>query len=352
MSVTLEDIRNLSTEVRSLVDAGLPLEPNLAEAGAGHGERLQKLTERISEQLRQGESLETVVRANQSGAPRMLAAAVAAGVRSGRLGQTIELLGDLAGDLVELRRRILQSLSYPITILAVALLLFVAFIRRFLREVFYLTQDHDIQASALFRSVLEFDAEWWWWPAIFPAFAIVLLLYWVVSGRAGSMTFRGPERLLFLLPGVRRMVTELRFYSLTRMLSLMIERELPLAESLQLAGACCGSADLDKACQQLSSSVQTGNLPAAAPNQVWQPGELPPLLMLCLQQTGLHEKQLRERLSGVSGYYRRRLQTSIMWLKNVIPVAMFLIVGGGTVLLYSLIVFWPVSQVYQFLSPQ
>ena len=351
MSITLEDIKNLSTEVRSLVDAGLPLESELADAGVGHGKRLQQLTESISEQLSKGESLEAVVRENQLGAPRMLAAAVAAGVRSGRLGETVELLGDLASDLVDLRRRILQSLAYPLTILATALVLFVVFIRRFLREVFYLTEDHGIQSSPAFRAALEFDAAYWWWPVSFLVAGALLVLYWLVSGRAGSMAFRGPERLFFIVPGVRRMVTELRFYSLTRMLTLMIHRELPLWESLELAGACTGNSDLDNACQRLSDEVKKGELPAAQTDRVWQSGEMPPLLMVGLQQTGLNESQFRERLNGISGYYRRRLHSSLLWLKTVVPIAMFLIIGGGTVLVYGMFVFWPVTELYQSLAP-
>ena len=78
---------------------------------------------------------------------------------------------------------------------------------------------------------------------------------------------------------------------------------------------------------------------------------MPPLLMVCLQQTGLNENQLLERLNGVSGYYRRRVHTSIIWLKNVIPVAMFLTIGGGTVLIYGFTVFWPVTEIYHFVAP-
>ena len=92
MAVTLQDIENLSIEVKALVDARLPLETNLAEAGTGHGRRLQELTESISTSLAKGETLDATIRTSQLGAPRMLAAAVAAGVRSGELGSAVEVL--------------------------------------------------------------------------------------------------------------------------------------------------------------------------------------------------------------------------------------------------------------------
>ncbi|MEO1983040.1 MAG: type II secretion system F family protein, partial [Fuerstiella sp.] len=119
-----------------MVAAGLPLESNLARAGQGHGRRLEQLTESISTSLSDGLSLEETIRTNKVGAPRMLAAAVAAGVRTGQLGGTIEMLGDFADDLVDLRQRVLQSITYPLTIVAMALLLFFVFtpLRRFARR--------------------------------------------------------------------------------------------------------------------------------------------------------------------------------------------------------------------------
>jgi type II secretory pathway component PulF len=211
MPVTLEDIQNLSYEVSSLVKAGLPLESHLANAGAGHNKQLKQLTESISLRLQNGESLEDVVRDNKIGAPRMLAAAVAAGIQTGRLSETVELLGDVANDLVDLRRRILQSLSYPLTVVATAILLFLVFIRAFLARVHYLINDHDIHVSPIFRSALEYDAAFWWWPIVFPLIGGVFMLLWVGSGRAQSMAFRGPERILFLLPGVASMIRDLKF---------------------------------------------------------------------------------------------------------------------------------------------
>ena len=125
MTVNLEDIQNLSVEVQSLAEAGLPLESHLADAGAGHSHRVQKLTQAISDGLSKGQSLENVVRSSVPGPQRLLTAAIAAGLKSGQLSDTTELLGDMANDLIEIRRQILQALAYPLVVLGTALLLFV-----------------------------------------------------------------------------------------------------------------------------------------------------------------------------------------------------------------------------------
>lgn len=351
MSVTLVDIENLSIEVRSLVNAGLPLQGHLAAAGSGHSKRLRELTESISDGLKEGKSLEDTVRANSSGAPRILAAGIAAGVRTGRLSETVEMLGDMAHDMQDLRRRVVQSLTYPLTVVAVAVMLFLIFIRSFLGRVRILFDDPELSPSAVFIWMTDLDQQYWWWPFLFPLAAVVCFIVWFVSGRAESLTFRGPERAMFLVPGVRGLVRDLHFYNLSRFLSLMIERETPLTDALQLAGACSGSRRLDQACQATAKQIQLGQVPAASEYDDWKPGEMPPMLMTCLKQTMQNESQLRQRLNSVAGYYRRRLDVSVAWLRNIVPVAMFVTVGGGTVLLYGLAVFWPIAEIYRNLIP-
>lgn len=352
MAVNLQDIENLSTEVKALVDARLPLETNLAEAGEGHGKRLQDLTESISESLARGESLDTTIRSNKQGAPRMLAAAVAAGIRSGQLGSAVEVLGDMAHDIIDLRRRILQSISYPLTVLALAIVLFIVFIREFLVRIRRVILD-DVERpdSPVLEAMLNFDAEFWWWPLLIPAAFVICIAIWLISGRAASISFKGPERLLMLLPGVGGMVRDLQFYNLSRMISLLVERQIPLDEALQLAGACCGSDPLDQACTEAAAAIQQGNPPVPVSDN-WKTGSLPPLVATCLRQSSNQEDVFNKRLTGVAGYYRRRLQISIAWLRNVVPIAMFVIIGGGTVVVYGLAVFWPVTEIYRMLSPQ
>lgn len=351
MSITLEDVENLSIEVRALVKAGLPLQGHLAAAGAGHGQRLQQLTKSISSGLEEGKSLEETVRANSAGVPRIVAASIAAGVRTGKLAESIEMLGDMAHDMIELRRRVVQSMTYPLTVVALATMLFFVFIRRFLASVRWMFDDPDASPSEWFLWLSDLDQQYSWWPMIFPVIAAMIALVWVVSGRATSLTFRGPERLMFLVPGVRGLVRDLHFYNLSRMLSLLIERETPLTDALQLAGACSCSENLDQACQVAAERIQRGDVPAIGRDEDWKPGAMPPMLMTCLRQTTESEQQLCQRLRSVTGYYRRRLDVSVGWLRNVVPVVMFVVVGGGTVLLYGLSVFWPISEIYRNLIP-
>ena len=156
---------------------------------------------------------------------------------------------------------------------------------------------------------------------------------------------------MYLIPGVRGTVRELRFYNLARILSLLVERDLPLNDALRLSGACSGSKYLEAACMEAANRVERGELPGISDSREWNPGDLPPLLAVGVRQAVLHEEQLTQRLSGIVGYYRRRLHTSLVWLQSVVPVALLMVIAGTAVILYSLTVFWPVVQIFQYVSP-
>lgn len=253
----------------------------------------------------------------------------------------------MARDLIDLRRRVLQSISYPLIVMAVAVVLFCAFIRVFLSRVSVVLSDPASDSvTPVLNRLIELDQQYWWWPAVVPAVALGVTAVWVASGRASSMAFRGPERILFLVPGVSGLVRDLQFYTLARTLALLVERELALPEALLLAGACSGNVALDKTCRTASAKIGTGGLPPESYRTAWRPGALPPLLAAAVLQKASDHRVFQQRLHSVSAFYRRRLTVSTLWVRNVVPMAMFLVIGGGTLFLYAMSVFWPVTEMY------
>jgi len=49
----------------------------------------------------------------------------------------------------------------------------------------------------------------------------------------------------------------------------------------------------------------------------------------------------------VAEFYRTRLDRNLAWLKLLMPVMLFIVIGGGCVLTYAIMVFWPVTELYR-----
>ncbi|MCA9062268.1 MAG: type II secretion system F family protein [Planctomycetaceae bacterium] len=342
-ALSLKDIQILCNEVRRLTEAKLPLEHHLASAAGGQ-RRLQQLTESITESLNSGMPLGDVIQKHSVGDTRMLAGAVAAGIRCGRLNATVEMMGDLAGDLVKIRGDILRSLTYPVIILLVALVLFTTIIQSALVRLLGMFRSYDVPSP-----FLEWNASHSEWPLYLLAVLLGMGMLWVISGRAASMAFRGPEAILLLIPGVGAMIRDLRFYTLTRFLSLLVDRRIPLPEALRLSGASTGTRRLDQACATFAQAVEQGQrLPQ--PSSWRRSKQLPPMLHAALTQGLENEQQLVYRTQSVAAFYEDRIQNTALWLRMLMPTVTFVIIGGGAVCCYALAVFLPVIDLYRNLA--
>jgi general secretion pathway protein F len=350
VSLTLEDIQHLSEEVHALVKAGLPLERHLAAAGSGRSQRLKVMTESIAAELQTGKPLQQVVAAHGDGGSRMLAAAIAAGVRSGNLSTTIETMGDFAKDLVDLRRRLLSSLAYPALVVAVAWIMVALFLQTTLDRIYVTGLQMEIPFHPILRVVLRWNSEMPWLHYLLPVLCGILSLFWIGSGRASAMVFRGPELLILLLPGIRPVIRDLRFYTMSRILSVLIEKEVPLPDALRLAGAVSGNRGLDLAGNTVADAIENGATTQLPRGGRWKTGQLPPMLFACLQNAGDSEQRFLMRLRGASDLYRSRVEMGLLWVRSVLPVSIFLIVGGGTMTMYAASVFWPVLEIYRNLG--
>ena len=353
--LSLEDMQALSEEISHLVGAGMPLEESLAEAGMGRGTRLKKVMQDLSDGLGRGQSLPELIERESVGAPRMLASAVGAGIQSGNLSLAVEMMGDFAADVVDLRNRLLQAAAYPLTIVVIASLLLILYVQNTMELFLETIVTWKLDVNWWLLQLLEFNKAAPWWTLILPAGLILLTAFWMISGRAATMAFHGPEKIFLLLPGVGALVRDLQNYTLTRMLSLLADRSIPLSDALTMAGGASGAGRLERACDELALSIRRGDVMGVESRQATDSGRtrrfpLPPLLEACLQQLQHSEGRLVLRLRSVADFYRGRLERNFAWIRLLMPFVFFVVIGGGCALLYSMMVFWPATELYRHLG--
>lgn len=353
--LSLEDMQALSEEISHLVQAGMPLVESLAEAGAGRGARLTHVMQTLSDGLSQGKTLPELIQRESIGAPRMLASAIGAGIQSNSLGLTVELMGDFAADVVDLRNRLLQAAAYPLTVVLIASVMLILFVQNTLEMFLETILSWDLHINRFLMTLLEWNQAAPWWTYIFPVGLIILTTLWIISGRASTMAFQGPEKIFLLLPGVRPLIRDLQNYTLTRMLSLLADRGVTLPDALTLAGGASGSLRLERACHEASAQIRSGDGIGPGFNKAIAPRNLrryalPPLLDVCLQQVQYSEDRLVLRLRSVADFYRNRLERNFAWLRLLMPFVLFVVIAGSCALLYSMMVFWPAAELYRHLG--
>jgi type II secretory pathway component PulF len=328
----------LNREIAGLVRAGIPLELGLGGLSASVPRRLGRLTDRLAERLRGGESLASALD-REGGLPPLYHAVVRAGLRSGRLPAALEALSAYARSLIDLRRRIVVAMIYPAIVLAVGYVLFAFFVEHVVASMLQTQELFDLPRHAWLTSLADisrFIARWGW---IVPAVILALVAWSAVSGGLLARRAAIGGRLLAIVPGIGGLNRNFRTATFADLLALLLEHGVPLDESLQLAAAASGSSRLAAEAGDLAASVRSGSTLASGLEHF---AALPSLARWMIA-AGERQGGLAATLRQVAQLYRRRAQRQADWMKVVLPVVAVILVGGGTVLLYALALFVPLT---------
>lgn len=342
-ALSLEEVVRLDEELAALIRARVPLEVGLRASAADLHGRLKHVIERLATRLEGGQSLPEALRASGAGVSESRIAAVEAGLRSQRTPEALDALARHARAVIELRRTLRYALPYPVLliVLAVALLgtLGVEFVRGLHANLAMLRGDATGPWTEFLAATVALLAGWGWVIVVAP---IGLLLAWVLFRPASA---RG-RLLISLCPGGRAILRDLDRAAFSQLLGVLLETGVPLPDSLRLAGESVADHRLRSAAERLAAATSSGDEFSAA---VARERGFPPYLRWMLS-TGGESGALSSRLARVAKTYRRRAANRAARLRAVLPVATTLLLGGGIVFAYCLLLIVPLFEFLEALS--
>ena len=335
----LDDLLALNREIIALVKAGIPLELGLRGLGGSVASRLSGLTERLADRLSNGLSLADALEQEGPAVSPVYTAVVGAGLQSGRLGEALESLTLSAQVNQDARQRIALALVYPAIVLVIGHALFVLF-------VLTVTPAY-LSTAEMFRfpNCLAFDVLRMLhgsvpiWGVLIPvALVASLIVILLVRGpRAGSLMAWS------LVPGVASVHRYLSWSQFVELLRLQVSHGLPLEAAFRRAGDATDNRRLQQAAARVSDELQRGaSLAEAIPHAK----ALPPLMRWMLA-TSEQEGTLIQTLELLSASYRRRALHRAAMFKTWLPVITTVCVSGVIVLVYSLLFFIPMTELWR-----
>src|SRR5437870_5683883 len=114
-----DDLITLNEEIAAMARAGLPLDQGLAAlAREMRTGRLQRATAEIAADLSAGQTLPEALDHQAGRVPDFYGSLVAAGVRSGRIGEVLATLTVYARSIADLRSTVVGAVFYPTVVLA------------------------------------------------------------------------------------------------------------------------------------------------------------------------------------------------------------------------------------------
>jgi type II secretory pathway component PulF len=334
----LADFITLNEEIAALARARLPLENHLRRFGAELPGQAGELANRIGRRLEAGETLQAAMECECASLPAAYRAAILAGVQSGQLASALESLVDSAARMEELRCITGHALVYPLIIVAVACQLLAFVISRIVPSFGWLNRPYFGPLSRL--------ADWPYTVPVLGALVPCVLTvaayeWWRRSGRvrgAGS-TRLAPFNWFPGIGNVRRWSQAAMFADL---LLLLVERGLPLDESLRLAADATDNPRFRDRAARLSQEIRDGR---ALQIRGHEPGDTGRSDFPLLIRLAMHHKSDRGLLVGslrqASTIYRERAVRAAEWYAEYFPILMVVGIGGTLTITFALLVLWP-----------
>ena len=333
----LDDLIALNDEIAALVRAGVPLERGLDLVGGDLPGRLGQLTERLSRRMSRGKSLPEAITDEGSGLPQFYRAVVQAGMRSGQLAIALEGLSSSLRRIAELRRFVGIAWLYPLFVFLVAWGLFCFFV--VVLNPRFATFDVMGHALPLWLSQIR-DSAMVWGPLLPLLCLLAYGTWWMLSGRAVGAELGMAGGWLGWIPSVRKMRQYGCAATFAEVLSLLMDRHIPLAETLRLAADASQDRKLGMACQRVAASIERGQDLAEATRGV---PHLPPFLCLAVYSDA-RQAALASAARSAAKTYHRRAELLADWVQFYFPVVLTATIGGIVTLTYALLLFWPWAQ--------
>ena len=333
--VTLDQLIALCAEMRALARTGVPMEKNMLQMAAELPSELGRIAAEIGERGDAGESLEQIIESDQLQLPPVFKAVVAAGIRSGHLSVALEGMATTARRMAELRRSIIQASIYPLIVLVVISGLCLLVLSRLSEAYVDATVAQNVDSMPVGMGLLSIWGNWSWLVTL--AALLLFFVWFVVSARASFLQSQGFASCMMRLPWTHKLLRLGRLAIFTDVLSLLLEQEIPLPESLRLAGEASGDEPLHREAVLIAESLERGE----EGNSIDESQAVIPTLLRWQLMAQKPTPQLVKSLRTTSYSQQRRANQLADLLAQQLPVILTIGVGGGATLLYAMAVMGP-----------
>lgn len=300
--------------------AGMPLPAGLrAAAEEADSWRLRRALKNVAEQLERGRSLDDVFRAARHRLPPHFAALIQAAQRGGDFGPMVAEWLENRRAARQHWRAVIAALAYPLLTVALAAAAFLVFAFLCVGTFKQMFQEFGLKLPLMtthFLWLCELVVNFL--PVTVGVLAVAAIAMRLFGGRTGW------SWLMTNLPLVGTNWHWTGVAEMLRCLSLLVQRRMPLAESLRLTADGISDAYVGQQCRKLAGRVEQGTSLTMAIVHL----RTLPLSIVPLVRWGEQHDLLADALRSAAEMIEGRLSVRTDALVQVLPPIIFLLVGG------------------------
>jgi general secretion pathway protein F len=339
------DLALLTLQLSTLIQAGLPLEEALeAVAKQSARRKVAGLLSAVRSRVMEGHALASALGQFPKAFPELYRATVAAGERSGHLGQVLEQLANYTQARQASRQKIQMALVYPL-ILMLASLAIVGFLLGYVvPDVVKIFIDSGQPLPWLTQALIAVSNGLRHHFLLLAGVLATLFSLWRWSLRQPSWRLRWHRWVLHapVIGEVLRAMEAARFAST---LAILGKSAVPLVDALEIAAAVIGNLTIRARMVDVARSVREGG---TLTRGLELSGDIPPM-MLHMIASGERAGELDRMLARAAEQQESSLAARIALVVSLFEPAM-LVVMGGVVLLIVMAILLPILSLNQLVN--
>ncbi|MCP9857893.1 MULTISPECIES: type II secretion system F family protein [unclassified Cyanobium] len=341
--VTIRDKALFANKLSALVDAGVPILRSLDLMRMQQKSTKMRLAlAGMTQDVNQGDSLGNSMRRWPKVFDNLSIALVEAGEAGGVLDDTLKRLAKLLEDNAKLQNQIKGAMSYPVTVLVIAIAVFLG-MTIFLIPTFSSVFDQLGAELPLFtQMMLNLSNFLRSWKALILVGGLVGFAFWVVATYNTPMGRRQIDGLLLKLPLFGELLVKSASAQFCRTLSSLSKAGVPILLSLEIVRETATNSVISDAIISCKNEVSEG-MPLSAALRM---KNVFPEMCVNMLAIGEETGEMDAMLSKVADFYEDEVSTMVKAMTSMLEPAMIVLVGliVGSVLLAM---YLPMFSIYE-----
>lgn len=329
-----------STHVAGAARLGLPL-PGALRSLAAEASRpaFRSRIEEIARRVESGQALAVALESDRASFPPFYVRALEAGERAGSLSPVLVLLADHLRLVLELRRKMIEVLAYPV-FLVLTLAVIISFYQGIAAELLGSYSSMGVQLPVLSSYVLNIAEHAR--PTLLVVFGVPLCLF--VAARVlflRDSVRRAWERAALRVPVYGHLLRSAITARFCHMAHLMLAAGVPAPQGLRLVADALGN---DAAAQSVADIARTMEEGGSATDGV-RGSRFLPATLVWLVGAGESRGELAETLREAAGLYETAFRHQVALLENVLGPVFVVLTGILVVSTMAALVVLPMVNV-------
>jgi type IV pilus assembly protein PilC len=341
--VTIRDKALFANKLSALVDAGVPILRSLDLMRMQQRSKKMRLAlAGMTQDVNQGDSLGNSMRRWPKVFDNLSIALVEAGEAGGVLDDTLKRLAKLLEDNAKLQNQIKGAMSYPVTVLVIAIAVFLG-MTIFLIPTFSSVFDQLGAELPLFtQMMLNLSNFLRSWKALILLGGLVGFAFWVVATYNTPIGRRQIDGLLLKLPLFGELLVKSASAQFCRTLSSLSKAGVPILLSLEIVRETATNSVISDAIISCKNEVSEG-MPLSAALRM---KNVFPEMCVNMLAIGEETGEMDAMLSKVADFYEDEVSTMVKAMTSMLEPAMIVLVGiiVGSVLLAM---YLPMFSIYE-----